>query len=85
MASSRDHRDAVFMITRAPTRLVNELRRVRDGVRATQVWMQTWPSMCGLNGWQMYWTAETESLIKEKGAQGPPVLTQCQSLSMTRS
>ena len=42
------------------------------------VWMQKWPSMCVLNGSQMYWTAETESLIKEKGAQGPPQMLERQ-------
>ena len=77
MASSRD-RDAVFMIIRAPTRRASEPRRCRDGVRATQVWMQKWPSMCVLNGSQMYWTAETEQLIKEKGAQGPPEMLENQ-------
>ena len=70
--------DVVFMITRAPTRLASEPRSCRDGVRATQVWMQKWPSMCVLNGSQMYWTAETEALIKEKGAQGPPEMLENQ-------
>ena len=42
------------------------------------VWMQKWPSMCVLNGSQMYWTSETESLIKEKGAQGPPEMLEHQ-------
>ena len=74
MASSRDHLDAVDVAVGASTRRVRELRQFRDGVRATQVWMQKWPSMCVLNGSQMYWTAETEQLIEEKGAQGPPAM-----------
>ena len=70
--------DGVDAVARAPTRLARASRRFRDGVRATQVWMQKWPSMCVLNGSQMYWTAETEALIKEKGAQGPPEMLENQ-------
>ena len=70
--------DAVDVTVRECGRHVREPRPCRDGVRATQVWMQKWPSMCVLNGSQMYWTAETEALIKEKGAQGPPEMLENQ-------
>ena len=34
-------------------------------------WMQSWPSMCVLNGSQVHWTSETEKAFQSLGAQGP--------------
>ena len=35
-------------------------------------WMQKWPGMCVLNGSQMHWTTEMETLFEERGTGGPP-------------
>jgi len=46
---------------------------IQDYVKTERtLWMQKWPSMCVLNGSQMYWTLETETLLNEKGVDGPP-------------
>jgi dynein heavy chain len=37
-------------------------------------WMQKWPSMCVLNGSQMHWTSEMETLFLNEGINGPKIM-----------
>ena len=37
-------------------------------------WMQKWPSMCVLNGSQMHWTKEMETLFAQEGEKGPKIM-----------
>ena len=37
-------------------------------------WMQKWPSMCVINGSQMHWTTEMETLFRNEGSRGPQIM-----------
>jgi dynein heavy chain, axonemal len=51
-------------------------------VTARPKWMQKWPGMCVLNGSQMHWTSEMESLFLSDGGEGPSKMLEIQKAQL---